>query len=112
MEEILRRYVQLIAANINSQFFVAIINIFPIIQTLVFFFLLQMKRLSSEGTCLTVDWIGKTLYWAEVNKKESYSNIMGVDLTYDSEPKHILNHSSVITSLEVEPFSGYELQYF
>lgn len=76
---------------------------FSNVSNLVF----QMKRLGSEGTCLTVDWIGKNLYWAEVNKKEKYSNIMGVDLTYDSEPKQILNHSSLITSLEVEPFSRY-----
>ncbi|KFM82025.1 Proto-oncogene tyrosine-protein kinase ROS, partial [Stegodyphus mimosarum] len=64
-----------------------------------------IKHLASEGSCLTVDWVGRQLYWAEVNKKESSSSVWSVDLSYNTSPKQIFNRSSVIKSLEVEPFS-------
>ncbi|XP_035208124.1 proto-oncogene tyrosine-protein kinase ROS-like, partial [Stegodyphus dumicola] len=64
-----------------------------------------IKHLASEGTCLTVDWVGRQLYWAEVNKKESSSSVWSVDLSYNTSPKQIFNRSSIIKSLEVEPFS-------
>ncbi|XP_055926559.1 proto-oncogene tyrosine-protein kinase ROS-like isoform X2 [Argiope bruennichi] len=63
----------------------------------------------SEGTSLTgltVDWIGRKLYYTEVDKKESHSTVFSVDLSVNNHPKKIFNSSSIINSLEVEPFSG------
>ncbi|CAL1296241.1 unnamed protein product [Larinioides sclopetarius] len=63
----------------------------------------------SEGTSLsglTVDWIGRKLYYTEVDKKEAHSTVFSVDLSVNNNPKKIFNSSSIINSLEVEPFSG------
>ncbi|XP_042904175.1 proto-oncogene tyrosine-protein kinase ROS isoform X2 [Parasteatoda tepidariorum] len=65
-----------------------------------------IKHLSSEGTCMAVDWIGRQLFWAEVDKMKRNSQVFSVDLSYDSYPKMLFNSSAVISSLEVEPFSG------
>ncbi|XP_054720908.1 proto-oncogene tyrosine-protein kinase ROS-like [Uloborus diversus] len=64
-----------------------------------------IKHLNSDGTCLTVDWIGRQLYWAEVDKKHGSSSVWSVDLSYNNQPKQIFNRPSIISSLEVEPFS-------
>ncbi|GIY65962.1 tyrosine-protein kinase receptor [Caerostris darwini] len=60
----------------------------------------------SEGCALTVDWIGRKLYYTELDKRIGQSTVFSVDLSVDNHPRQIFNHNSIINSLEVEPFSG------
>ncbi|GFQ68878.1 proto-oncogene tyrosine-protein kinase ROS [Trichonephila clavata] len=64
----------------------------------------------SKGTTLSIDWIGRKLYFTEVQKKDDNicSTVYAVDLSlsYDAKSHTIFNISAIINSLEVEPFSG------
>ncbi|GFT84439.1 proto-oncogene tyrosine-protein kinase ROS [Nephila pilipes] len=62
----------------------------------------------SKGTALSIDWIGRKLYFTEVDKKDDnmHSTVYSVDLSVNYDPKKIFNISSIMNSFEVEPFSG------
>ncbi|GFU65020.1 proto-oncogene tyrosine-protein kinase ROS [Trichonephila clavipes] len=64
----------------------------------------------SKGTTLSIDWIGRKLYFTEVQKKDNHirSTVYAVDLSlgYNAKSHTIFNISAIINCLEVEPFSG------
>ncbi|KAG8193693.1 hypothetical protein JTE90_024054 [Oedothorax gibbosus] len=65
-----------------------------------------IKHLGTEGTSLSIDWIGRKLYWVEIDKEAHQSSVWSIDLSYNSYPKKIFERPCKIKNIEVEPFSG------
>lgn len=63
-----------------------------------------IRNLPHKSTSLTADWIARKLFWTEIEGNKG--SIWALDLNYNSDPILLLNKSSYIASVEVEPFTG------
>ncbi|CAG2100682.1 unnamed protein product [Medioppia subpectinata] len=67
-----------------------------------------IRQMHSPGSGLTVDWIGRHLYWSETDFTSPKSTIWSYDLN-DPNAKPVLvtsKNNVVIGSIEVDPFSS------
>ncbi|XP_064488538.1 proto-oncogene tyrosine-protein kinase ROS-like isoform X2 [Ornithodoros turicata] len=65
-----------------------------------------IHSLPFSGTSLSVDWVGRYLYWTETDRSTKQSSIVRMDLNQGYRLSSVLNSSSPITSVEVDPFSS------
>lgn len=65
-----------------------------------------VHSLPFSGTSLTIDWIGRYLYWTETNRSLGQSSILMMDLNQGYNFYRILNSSLSISSVEADPFSS------
>lgn len=66
---------------------------------------------SNTGNSLTVDWVGRDLYWAE-QKSENSNSIVKYDLNLPgSRPQIILSRITVVWKLDISPYRRY-FNYF
>lgn len=65
-----------------------------------------VHNLPFSGTSLTIDWVGRYLYWTETNRSSKQSSILMMDLNQGHNFYNILNSSMPISSVEVDPFSS------
>lgn len=67
---------------------------------------LQIHNPKKPGTCLTIDWVARKLYWAEYDVDASLSKISVLDLGNGKSVKTILElPKQHVNSLEADPFT-------
>ena len=80
--------------------------VFP--AKLVSYFVFQIMTLNNTGLSIAVDWVGRYIYWSEVDDKMSGSTLYQLDLNQAERGlihvSKILRRSKFIHSLDVTPF--------
>uniref|UniRef100_T1IRG8 receptor protein-tyrosine kinase n=1 Tax=Strigamia maritima TaxID=126957 RepID=T1IRG8_STRMM len=66
----------------------------------------QLATLQHTGSSIAIDWIGRFLYWSEIDETHQASSIWKLDLNYDSEPYKIVQMDGSIRTLRSNPFSN------
>jgi len=73
---------------------------------------LQIVTLNSTGLSIAVDWIGRYIYWSEINDRIPGSTIYRLDLNQAErgliQASKVLRRSKFIHSIVVSPFRRLE----
>lgn len=96
----------------NQETIIYIFLNFDNFTNLNIFVCLQIVTLNNTGLSITVDWVGRYLYWSEINHRTPGSTIYRLDLN-QAERGHIyaskvLRRSKFIHSIDISPFKRFE----
>jgi hypothetical protein len=76
------------------------------------YFVFQIMTLNNTGLSIAVDWVGRYIYWSEIDDKMPGSTLYRMDLNQAERGlitiSKILRRSKLIHSIDVTPFGRLE----